>query len=538
MANPVGRPKSPFKTEAQPAQPTPQELEAAATKQIKRYQRNPLAFAKEMFGFNPSNQQRDLFIELGKLVSAKMKRDEDLPLTDEEVQYVAKRGISVRSGKGTGKDASAAIIGYWFLFCFFGSKTYLLAPSLDNLKSNLIAEMSLWRGKRNGAERQCKIAEELDLMTTSCRMKRDEDQGKNWFIASNSAGPHLPEDQQAEVLHGKHARYMMFIMDEASGIPDAVFKPLDTTLTDPVNFIILIWNPTRRSGFAYNTHFDPTETKYWVNLHWNAEQSDMITPEQIFYLKDKYGEDSNQYRVSVLGEPPTMDDGSLIPYEWAMDATNLRFQEQDDDPVIMGVDVARKGKDKSIILVRKGPRVLEIEELSNIDTVELSRWVAMRAADWRPKAIYIDSCGLGIGVVDELNRQQVPNVYPVNVGRATSNPRKFHLLRDELWWKLRERFEKGLISLAECPDKELISEISSIQYDIKDNGKIKVESKMDMRNRNMPSPNKGDALMMTMMIDDKAYYPDKGSREEEEQEYRRRNRRAPRGRRRLTWLEV
>jgi len=514
---------------------TPEEAKNAAIAQFKHWQRNPLDFAREIFSFNPSNQQTQFLKELGKLVSAKMDRDEDKPLTDEQTQYVRKRGISIRSGKGTGKDAVSAIVAFWFLACFYESKTYLLAPSMENLKTNLIAEMSLWRSRKVQGEPQCKMAENFELRATGCRMK--DATTPHWFIEANSAGPHMPEDKQAEVLSGKHARYMMFIIDEASGVPRAVFNPLDTTLTDPVNFIILIWNPTRRTGFAYDTHFDPNEKKYWVNLHWSAEDSNMVAPEQIQYLREKYGESSNQYRVSVLGEPPSMDDGSLIPYEWCMDATNLEFIENPNDPVIMSVDVARKGGDKSIILVRKGPRVMEIQELDDMDTVKLSRWIAMRAADWQPKVIYVDSCGLGIGVVDELTRQSIPNVYPVNVSRATSNPRKFHLLRDELWWKLRERFEAGTISLAQCPDQELISELSSIQYDVKDNGKIKVESKMDMRCRNMPSPNRGDALMMTMMTDDKAFYPTTDDDKEDERLDRLATKRVA-YKSRLNWLEV
>ncbi len=507
-----------------------------ARQQIRHWQHNPLDFAIDVFGFNPSNQQKAFLIELGKLVKAKMKRDEDEPLTAEDEYYVKKRGISIRSGKGTGKDCVQALCNYWFLFCFHQSKTYLLAPSMDNLKSNLMAEMSLWRAKRRNGEPQCKIAGELDLMSTGCRMKNDPDNGKHWFITCNSAGPHMPEDQQAEVLQGKHARYMMFVMDEASGIPDAVFRPLDTTLTDPVNFIILLWNPTRRSGFAFDTHFSPKESPYWINLHWSAEESDLITPDQIAYLKEKYGETSSQYRVSVLGEPPEMDDGSLIPYDWCMDAANLQFTPNEKDPVIFGVDVARHGKDSSIILVRQGPRLMEIQELKNVDTVELARWVAMRAADWNPKAIYIDSVGLGIGVVDELNRQSIANVYPTNVSRAASNPRKFHLLRDELWWKLRERVQTSKLSFAECPDQQLISEISSIKYEVRDNGKIKIESKNDMRARNMPSPNKGDALMLTMMADDKSFATSDADSPTEDIDKHHRSRVL--SYKRLNWLEV
>lgn len=529
------RPRPKNQPSTRPKTQTAEEAFLQAQQQLKHWRSHPIDFAKDVFGFNPSNQQTALLVELGKLVTAKMKRDEDQPLTDEDKLYVQKRGISIRSGKGTGKDAVASILAYWFLFCFFESKTYLLAPSMDNLKSNLLAEMALWRSKRDhNNEKQCKLADEFDLRATSCRLKADPEKGKHWFVDTCSAGPHVPAEQQVEVLQGKHARYMMFVIDEASGVPDPVFQPLDTTLTDPVNFIILLFNPTRRSGFAYDTHFKPEEKKYWIQLHWSAEESDMITPDQIVYLREKYGEDSNQYRVSVLGEPPAADDGSLIPYEWCTDAQNLALTPNEKDPIIFGVDVARMGKDSSIILVRQGPRILEIQELKQLDTVQLARWVAMRAADWQPKAIYVDAVGLGIGVVDELNRQGVPNVYPVNVARAASNNRKFQILRDELYWRLRQKFEQSQISLFDLKDPDLITELSTIRYEVKDNGKIKIESKQDMRKRNVPSPNKADALMLTYTFDDSAYYkPDED--EERELAKLRRNRLQCSN---LSWLEV
>ena len=533
MTEKRGRGRPPKKLVGQ-AELSQDEAKALFKKQVDHWKRNPIDFARQVFGLIPTNQQTRLFMEVGRIISAKMKRDEGKKVTPTEMEYVRKRGVSVRSGKGTGKGTAAAILAYWFLFCFHMSKTYLVAPSMDNLKSNLLAEMALWKSRRDHKGNVvCKLAGEFDLLTTGCRMVQDEDKGKNWFVKCNSAGPNMPEDQQVEVLQGKHARYMMFIIDEASGVPDPVFQPLDTTLTDPANFILLFFNPTRRTGFAYRTHFDPEEKKFWSILHWSAEKSDMVTPDQIEYLREKYGADSNEYRVSVLGEPPAMDDGSLIPYEWCNEAVNIEFTEQEKDPVVMGVDVARKGKDKSVILVRKGPRVLEIQELNDLDTVALSRWVAMRAADWMPQAIFVDSVGLGIGVVDELNRQGIENVYPVNVARASNNPRKFSLLRDELWWKLREKFERGVLSLSECEDRDLISELSSIKYDVKDNGKIKVESKLEMRKRSMPSPNKADALMLTMMVDDNALRVD-----EDEEELDRYRRREVSYSDTLSWMEV
>jgi hypothetical protein len=186
-----------------------------------------------------------------------------------------------------------------------------------------------------------------------------------------------------------------------------------------------------------------------------------------------------------------------------MNSRDLEVVEDPADPVVFGVDVARQGGDSSIILVRQGPIVHEITEYKKLDTMELADLVACKAADWEPAAIYVDGAGIGIGVYDRLKHSGVPGVYPLNVANAARKA-KFVRLRDELWWDLRDRFEQNLISLHKCPDHQLIAELSAIKFAINDKGKIKVESKLEMRKRNMPSPNRADALMLTMMSNEKA----------------------------------
>lgn len=492
--------------------------ELAAVQQIAEWRKDPALFARQVFKFRVNHQQKELFDAVRDIVVAKCRIDEGLPLTPEQRALAKKRGVSVRSGKGVGKDAAAAILIFWFLVCFYESKTYLLAPSLTNLQSNLVAEMSKWKSRRIEGEPACLLADAIDLMAAGARLKSDPEKGKNWFVQCNSAGPNIPADQQVEVLQGKHARYMMFVMDEASGIPDPVFKPLDTTLTDPCNFILLFWNPTRRSGFAYDTHF-AEESQYWINIHWDAEESDLVTPDQIEYLRNKFGPNSIEYRVSVKGLPPEADTDSLIPYEWCINAESLDLEDPTSDPVVFGVDVGRQGDDPSIILVRQGPVVHELTEYKKVDTIELARWVAAAAAEWNPQAIYVDAAGLGIGVYDQLRAMGVPNVYAVNVGVAPRSDR-FVRLRDELFWELRQRLEKNTLSLARLHDRQMIAELSGIKFHVNDQGKIKVETKQEMKKRGMPSPNKADALMLTMTAPDTAYIAAKREADREDDAYR------------------
>jgi hypothetical protein len=104
---------------------------------------------------------------------------------------------------------------------------------------------------------------------------------------------------------------------------------------------------------------------------------------------------------------------------------------------------------------------------------------------------------------------------------AESAPTKdqFVRLRDELWWRLRERFESRMISIPN--DDELIGELSSIKYKRESNGKVKVESKADMRKRGVKSPNRADALMMTMYYQDSIFRPTWKDAYADEPEFRR-----------------
>jgi len=471
---------------------------------LERWRNSVLLFAKEAFRFEPSNQHEEFFKELSRLVNAKRKLDEGQPMSETEKKYAIKRGISIRGGKGVGKDAATSIAVFWF-HLLFNSRTYLVSPSLDNLKSSLLAEMGKWHSaKMPDGSNACVVKDLFVFQAESCYLASDENKGKSWYVRSCTAGPNTPAGKQLEVMSGKHNRYMAFFVTEASGVPDAVFSPIDTTFTDPVNFMIMTWNPTRRSGFAYDTHFGKDQ-EFWINLHWSAEDSNMVTPTQIEYMKKKYGRESPEYRVSVLGMPPEADPGSVIPYEWVFEAASKdkpKPEEINEYPIVFGVDVANQGGDSSVILVRQGPLVHEILEFNHLDTIELAHWVMRTANLWEPSAIFVETNGLGVGVYDHLRKFGQPNVRSVNVARASTSD-KYQRIRDELWFKARARFQEGTLFIPK--DAKLISELSTPKYEVKERGRIKVESKLDMRRRGMPSPNQADALIFTFMAPDETF---------------------------------
>jgi hypothetical protein len=112
--------------------------------------------------------------------------------------------------------------------------------------------------------------------------------------------------------------------------------------------------------------------------------------------------------------------------------------------------------------------------------------------------------GVGAGVVDraneilnghEKNYWKGKRVEGVNVGESARDKERFVGLRDELWWTLRERFERGEIDI-DAADEKLAAELVEIRYKPTSNGKIKVESKEEMAKRGVRSPNRADAVML------------------------------------------
>ena len=116
----------------------------------------------------------------------------------------------------------------------------------------------------------------------------------------------------------------------------------------------------------------------------------------------------------------------------------------------------------------------------------------------RPREILVDSIGLGSGVVDRLRELELP-VRGINVAEAPSMGGTYLNLRSELWFKTKAWFEDRACKLPN--DDKLLAELTSIRYSFTSSGKMKAESKDEMRKRGLASPDLADALCLTMASD-------------------------------------
>jgi len=438
-----------------------------------------------------TSQQLELLHAVTSIVWAKIKLSENKKLTDEENQLAHKVGVSVMSGKGNGKDAVAAWVILWFLCCFPRALIPCTAPTAHQLRDVLWREINKWRVGENPADPPL-IKDWVTWQSDKVFFTPAE--GKEWFAIGRTANPKASEAEVAETLSGLHEDYMMVVGDEAAAINELVFRDLEGTLTRKCNFMLLIFNPTRETGYALESQFKYRDR--WVCLHWNSEDSELVTRESIQLKEQKYGRDSNFFRVTVLGLPPLVSSDTLIPYAWAVDAIDRDVFPLAEDVDVAGIDVGAGG-DPSIYLWRRGPKVYMPKQEETPESEVLTGKLLGHIYDTSPRYVYVDKIGVGWGIFGNLKarlRNPAISVIGINVAEVPSSQERFHRLRDQLCWRVREEFESREVSIPNDP--LLIAELTTIKF-TEPNGKIKIESKKDMKARGLDSPNRFDALALT-----------------------------------------
>lgn len=423
----------------------------------------PALFAQEVLGAKPTEQQWQGSREI-----------------------VARQRVSIRSGHGTGKSTFMAWCVLWFLSCYFPAKVPATAPTSHQLEDVLWSEIAKWH--RTMKERLPALGEQFEWTAGAFRMKAAPNES---FSVARTSRPERPE-----ALQGFHSEHILFLIDEASGVADNVFEVAEGALSTDGAFVVMAANPTRQSGYFFDSHHKMRSA--WAALHWNGEDSPMVSRTYVENMAKKYGRQSPVFKVRVLGEFVGALDG-VISLELCEAAKVRDVDVNAFAPVVWGVDVARFGDDSSALAKRKGNHQLEpVREWYGKDTMATTGIIKAEwdktPADMRPIAINVDVIGIGAGVCDRLKEMGLPAV-GVNVAESEAtngdSERQFNRLRDELWWKSREWLEARDCKFAN--DDELIAELTTPTYKILSNGLIQIESKAEMKARGVKSPNLADA---------------------------------------------
>jgi hypothetical protein len=167
-------------------------------------------------------------------------------------------------------------------------------------------------------------------------------------------------------------------------------------------------------------------------------------------------------------------------------------------PVVMGLDVARFGDDRTVLIVREGHRLVDCKVWKNRDLMETAQRTANLANQYRPKMIFVDGVGVGGGVIDRLRHMGYTNVEDVNVGRKAHDDRKYANHRAEIYDRLRAWLKKDASIHDNFSHKqEFEDDVTSITYTYDNRGRIKLDSKDDLKAKGLPSPDIADAVALT-----------------------------------------
>ena len=298
---------------------------------------------------------------------------------------------------------------------------------------------------------------------------------------------------------------MLLLADEASGIPEAVFEAASGSMSGHTATTVLTGNPTRNTGFFYETHNRLRDD--WHTMHVSCVDSPRVSDDFVADMQRRYGIDSPAYHVRVLGNFPPSEEDTVIPVsliEAAM-ASDVRVHE--NTASIWGLDVARQGGDASVLAKRQGPVVHPLSVWRNLDLMQLTGAVKAEydalPADKRPQEIIVDSNGFGAGVLDRLREVGLP-ARGLNVSERAAANQTYVNLRAELWFKAKAWLEGMDVKLPR--DDALYAERAAPRYHFTSSGKMQVESKDSMKKRRVASPDRADAVCLSLATDHTAMH--------------------------------
>jgi len=424
---------------------------------ILTYEKHPDLFVEDLLGVTPQDWQREM-------MAATLQH----------------RKLSLRSGHGLGKTACCSWLMIWYLLTRYPVKVVCTAPSASTLYDGLMAETKRWV-----KELPTPIRTLLEIKSDRIELASSPTEA---FLSARTSRAESPES-----LAGIHSDHTMILVDEASGVPEQVYEAAYGSMSGKNAVVILIGNPTRSSGYFYETHTRLRDS--WWTKKVSCLDSPLVSPDFIAEMAEKYGETSNAMKVRVYGEFPTAEDDTLISLHAVEQASKRKVEQPEGTPVVWGLDVARYGDDASVLCIRQGRHLIELHSWKKLSLMELAGRVLdlLHSSDEPPEEILVDSIGLGAGVLDRLRELDI-SARGVNVSESPAMADRYANLRAELWDLTKQWFTEEV----QIPnDDSLIADLTAPRYSFNSSGKMIVESKAETKKRLGRSTDFADSLVLT-----------------------------------------
>jgi hypothetical protein len=401
------------------------------------------------------------------------------------------------SGHGIGKSALTSWIILWLMSTRPRCRGTVTANTSDQLKTKTWGELSKWKDL-------CITGHWFDYYNSKGNMNlRHIANPEKWRVDAYTC-----REENSEAFAGQHAidSTSFYIFDEASNVPSKIWEVAEGGLTDGEPMFFVYGNPTRNHGRFFDCF--NRQRDLWVTHQ--IDSRDCRFPNKELHKRwiKVWGVDSDYVRVRIRGMFPRAGDMQFIPSDVVSECMKCDVRSLDDDALIMGIDVARGGEDRNVIVYRKGrdarsfPTYIIPGEKTRDTMLLVSKITDLcdpqRARHYKghalvPDAIFVDETGLGGPIVDRLRQLNLP-VFGVNFGSAPFDKQHFVNRAAEMWFRMREWLMSGG-AIKDHPELEMDLTARGFSHNSKD--QLVLESKDDMKKRDLASPDWGDALALT-----------------------------------------
>ncbi len=400
--------------------------------------------------------------------------------------------------KGPGKTALEALLMWQFLATRKQSRVAATSISGDNLRDCLWTELAKWH-------------QFSPFLLAAFEWQKERiiarDKPEVHYATARTWSKSADVAQQADTLAGLHSDYMLFVIDEAGGVPDAVAVAAEAALSTgkEVRFLIA-GNPTECEGPLW--HACNRDRALWtvINITGDPDDPKRSPRIKVSWARQQiaqHGANNPWVLANVFGKFPPSSPNTFMAGDEVRAARKRVAQASIYDAFTIAVDVARFGNDEAVITFKKGldARTHPAIRLRNLDNMQLAARVADEAIRYKADAVFVDGGGNGGGVVDRLMQLNIPNVIEIQFGSKSDrvafegDTAVYDNKAAEMWGRLRT----ALKHLAIEDSDELENELTQRRYFYNQRygrDAIALESKDDMKKRGLASPSWADSLAM------------------------------------------
>lgn len=422
------------------------------------------------------------------------------------------RRVGARSGHKVGKTRFAAGAAIWWTVTRAHGRAIMTAPTERQVEKAIWYEI-----RRYYAE--CPLLQRLmpePALAPSTGSRWDDGRELFGFTAAN-----------ADSVSGPSGSAVLIIVDEGSGVSRGVWEALQGIRAGGGK-VLALGNPTQTSGWFFDAFHE--RRAGWELFHISSKDTPNVIEGRVVIpgladrdfiheIAEDYGEDSPVYAVRVSGDFPQNVANAVIGLG-LVEAARARWDGADEPVhcVDLGVDVARYGDDNSAVSARRNDRLFTPEwfqrergiagVVNGYDGNKVANLVVQCMREVRNPGercrIKIDSTGgYGGAVADALRKMRETgdidegiDIIEVNFSCASSDPAKWPLVRDELWFSGRKFFQTG--GMLYPRDSRCDSELMAPTYSPGPKGSNKVEPKADTKKRLGRSPDRAESALLAI----------------------------------------